>query len=58
MSKFEVLPKDEVTDAVYGCEEYELTISDIAELLTGNTLISTINDEYVITIKLQEEKRK
>lgn len=31
MSKFEVLPKDEVTDAVYGCEDYELTISDIAE---------------------------
>ena len=58
MSKFEVLPKDEATDAVYGCEEYELTMSDIAELLKGNTLISTINDEYVITIKLQEEKRK
>lgn len=58
MGKFEVLSKDEVNNAVYGCEDYELTISDIAELLIGNTLISTINDEYVITIKLQEEKRK
>ena len=56
MSKFDVVAPDAKIDYLYGGEDFELTISDIAELLKGNVLVGTVNDEYVITIKLQEEK--
>lgn len=58
MSRFEVVSPDTDVDALYGKDDFEIVMSDIAELLKGNMLVGTVNDEYVITIKLQEEKRK
>jgi hypothetical protein len=58
MDGLEVVSSDTDVDAVYGKVDFEITMSDIAELLKGNRLVGTVNNEYVITIKLQEEKRK
>lgn len=58
MSRLEVVSPDTDVDAIYGKDDFEITMSDIAELLKGNMLVGTVNDEYAITIKLQEEKRK
>ena len=58
MSKFDVVAPDAKIDYLYGGEDFELTISDIAELLKGNKLVGTVNYEYVITIKLQEENKE
>lgn len=57
MSKFDVVAPDAKIDYLYGEEDFELTISDIAELLKGNKLVGAVNDEYAITIKLQEENK-
>lgn len=56
MSRLEVVSPDTDVDAIYGKDDFEITMSDIAELLKGNRLVGTVNDEYVIIIKLQEEK--
>ena len=56
MGSLEVVPQNTDVDALYGRANFEITMSDIAELLKGNMLVGTVNDEYVITIKLQEEK--
>lgn len=56
MSRLEVVSPDTDVDALYGEDDFEITMSDIAELLKGNMLVGTVNDEYAITIKLQEEK--
>lgn len=56
MGRLEVVSPDADVDAIYGKVDFEITMSDIAELLKGNRLVGTVNDEYVITIKLQEEK--
>lgn len=56
MGRFEVVSSDTDVDAVYGKVDFSVIMSDIAELLKGNVLVGTVNDEYVITIKLQEEK--
>lgn len=58
MDRLEVVPQNTDVDAVYGGDDFEITMSDIAELLKGNMLVGTVNEEYVITIKLREEKRK
>ena len=56
MGRLEVVSPDTDVDALYGEDDFEITMSDIAELLKGNMLVGTVNDEYAITIKLQEEK--
>lgn len=56
MGRLEVVSPDTDVDAIYGKDDFEITMSDIAELLKGNRLVGTVNDEYVITFKLQEEK--
>ena len=58
MGRLEVVPQNTDVDALYGRDDFEITMSDIAELLKGNMLVGTVNDEYVVTIKLQEEKEK
>lgn len=58
MGRLEVVPQNTDVDALYGRDDFEITMSDIAELLKGNMLVGTVNDEYCITIKLQEEKEK
>lgn len=58
MGRLEVVSPDTDVDAIYGKDDFEITMSDIAELLKGNMLVGTVNDEYAITIKLQEEKEK
>lgn len=57
MSKFEIVAPDANVDCVYGSGDFEISISDIAELLKGNKLVGTVNDEYVITIKLKKENK-
>ena len=58
MGRLEVVPQNTGVDALYGRDDFEITMSDIAELLKGSMLVGTVNDEYVVTIKLQEEKEK
>lgn len=58
MSEFEIVDPDAYAKVnyLYGGDDFEISISDIAELLKGNKLVGTVNDEYVITIKLKENK--
>jgi len=58
MSEFEIVAPDANVDYLYGGDDFEISISDIAELLKGNKLVGTVNDEYVITIKLKEKENK
>lgn len=58
MSEFEIVAPDATVDYVYGGGDFEISISDIAELLKGNKLVGTVNDEYVITIKLKLKENK
>lgn len=58
MSRLEVVSPDTDVDAIYGKDDFEITMSDIAELLKGNRLVGTVNDEYVITIKLLQEEKE
>jgi hypothetical protein len=59
MSRFETIENTqearEEFGYCYGAEEYEITIKDMANLLSGKVLATTIYDEYSIFIKLKED---
>lgn len=58
MSDFKIVKKNAKVDPCYGLEEFLITKEDIAALLLGKKLYTTINDdEYAITIQMVEEEK-
>lgn len=56
MSDFKVVDKKKKVDTCYGLEAFYITKEEIAALLSGKKLYSTVNcDEYAITIEMEEE---
>lgn len=59
MSDFEIVNRDKKVDPCYGLDEFLITKEDIAALLSGKKLYSTVNcDEYAITIKMEESEEE
>ena len=57
MSDFDIVSKDAEIDMCYGLETYYITKEDIAALLSGKKLYSTVNcGEYAITIEMTESE--
>ena len=57
MSDFEIKNKNAKVCPCYGLEEYRITKKDIAALLSGKKLYTTIQaDEYAITIEMAENE--
>lgn len=57
MSDFEIVNKNAKVDPCYGLEEFRITKEDIAALLSGKKLYSTVNcDEYAIIIEMVESE--
>lgn len=55
MSAFQIKRKETKVDECYGLYEMEISIKDIAALLSGKKLYSTVSmGEYAITITLEE----
>ena len=55
MSDFKVVNKKQSVDECYGLERFYITKEEIAALLSGKKLYSTVNcDEYAITIEMEE----
>lgn len=56
-SDFKIVDKKAEVDPCYGLETLRITKKDIAALLSGKKLYSTVNcDEYAITIEMEDEK--
>ena len=56
-SDFEIVNKNAKVDHCYGLENFNITKEDIAALLSGKKLYSTVNDdEYAITIEMAESE--
>jgi len=56
MSDFEIKSKDEEVCPCYGLDKFYITKEDIAALLSGKKLYSTVNcGEYAITIEMAAE---
>ncbi len=54
MSDFKIVDKKQEVDACYGLEKFYITKEEIAALLSGKKLHSTVNcDEYAITIEME-----
>lgn len=54
---FEIVSKDAEIDMCYGLEEFYITKEDIAALISGKKLYSTVNcGEYAITIEMAESE--
>ena len=54
MSEFKIVSKDEEVDICYGIEHFYITKEEIAAILSGKRLYTTVNcDEYAITIEMQ-----
>ena len=57
MSDFEIVSKDAEVDTCYGIENFYITKEEIAALLSGKKLYSTVNcGEYAITIEMAESE--
>lgn len=57
LSDFEIVDKDAEVDTCYGLETFYITKEEIAALLSGKKLYSTVNcDEYAITIEMVESE--
>lgn len=56
MSDFTILKTNEEPNPCYGMETFEISLEDIAALLVGGRLYTTINcGEYAIVIKKEAE---
>ena len=56
MSDFKIVSKKAKVDQCYGLDAFYITKEEIAALLTGKKLYSTVNcDEYAITIEMEDE---
>ena len=54
---FEIVNKNAKVDPCYGLEKFSITKEDIAALLSGKKLYSTINvGEYAMTIEMAESE--
>ena len=59
MSDFEIVSKDAEVDTCYGLETFYVTKEEIAAILSGKKLYSTVNcGEYAITIEIAESEDK
>jgi hypothetical protein len=59
MSDFVIKKKNAKVDPCYGLDKLFITKEDIAALLLGKKLYSTINaDEYAITIEMEESEEE
>ena len=57
MSDFEIVSKKAKVDQCYGLDAFYITKEEIAALLSGKKLYSTVNcDEYAITIEMEGEE--
>jgi hypothetical protein len=57
MSDFEIVNKNAEVDTCYGLETFHITKEELAALLSGKKLYSTVNcDEYAITIEMEESE--
>lgn len=57
MSDFEIVNKNTEVEPCYGLFEFLITKEDIAALLSGKKLYSTVDcDEYAITIEMAESE--
>lgn len=55
MSNFVIVDKDSEIDTCYGLEQFCITKEEIAAILSGKRLYSTVNcGEYAITIEMAE----
>ena len=55
MGDFQIVSKKQKVDQCYGLDAFYITKEEIAALLTGKKLYSTVNcDEYAITIEMEE----
>ena len=54
MSSFQIVGKKQEVDQCYGLYEFYITKEEIAALLAGKKLYSTVSyDEYAITIEME-----
>lgn len=59
MSYFAIKNKNARVDPCYGLEDFRITKKDIAALLSGKKLYTTIQDgEYAITIEMVESEEE
>ena len=57
MNGFQVKNKSTKVDECYGLYEYSVTLDDIAALLKGKKLYSTVSyGEYAITIQMVDDE--
>ena len=55
MSDFKIVSKKAKVDQCYGLDAFYITKEEIAALLSGKKLYSTVNcDEYAITIEMED----
>ena len=56
MSDFTIVSKKAKVDECWGLYDFYITKEEIAALLSGKKLYSTVNcDEYAITIEMEDE---
>lgn len=56
-SDFDVVSKDAEVNTCYGIDNFYITKEEIASLLSGKKLYSTVNGgEYAITIEMEESE--
>ena len=58
MREYKILEENEDYDKLYGDFTLEITKEDIKELLKGKKLYIPVNDEYAVTIKVEDNCRK
>ena len=57
MSDFKIVSKKAKVDRCYGLYDFYITKEEIAALLSGTKLYSTVSyDEYAITIEMEDEE--
>lgn len=57
MSDFDIVSKNAKVDTCYGLETFHITKEEIAALLSGKKIYSTVNGgEYAITIEMVESE--
>lgn len=58
MREYKILEENEDYDKLYGDFTLEITKEDIKELLKGKKLYISVNDEYAVTIKMEDNCKK
>ena len=58
MREYEILEENEEYDSLYGEHTYEISKEEIEELLKGKKLYISVNDEYAVIIKVEDNCKK